>query len=141
MEMIEIAAGINIEERHLHYDFVRAAGPGGQNVNKVASAVQLRFDVRDSSLPDDVKARLIKLAGKRMTQEGELVIEAREFRTQGQNKEQALERLLVLIKKAVRKPKSRRKTKPTASSKERRIKEKKIRGEVKRIRRNKSYDT
>ncbi len=138
--MIEIAPGIRIDDRQLHFDFVRAAGPGGQNVNKVASAVQLRFDVKGSSLPKDIQERLIQLAGKRISQEGELLIKAREFRTQARNKEEALERLIVLIKKAAKKPKSRRKTKPTASSKEKRIKAKKIRGEVKRTRRNKSYD-
>ena len=140
MGMIQIAPGIRIEERDLHYDFVRAAGPGGQNVNKVASAAQLRFDVYASGLPLDVKTRLVKLAGKRRTQEGILVIEARQFRTQEKNREDALARLVALIERAAVPPKKRRKTKPTAGSREKRLRSKKIRGEIKRKRQSKSYD-
>jgi ribosome-associated protein len=138
--MMDISPGIRIDERQLQFDYVRAACPGGQNVNKVASAVQLRFDVHGSSLPEDIKARLVKLAGRRVTQAGTLVIEARRFRTQAQNKEDALARLIELVRKASKNPRSRKMTKPSSSSRERRLKGKKIRGEIKRTRRNKSYD-
>lgn len=138
--MLEIRPSIKIDERELQLEFVRASGPGGQNVNKVATAVQLRFDVRASSLPDDVKNRLIKSAGKRITNEGVLVIEARIFRTQEQNREDAIHRFVELVRKAAIKPKPRRKTKPTQVSKEMRLKAKKVRGEIKKIRQSKSYE-
>lgn len=138
--MIEIAPGIRIEDRDLHFEFTRAAGPGGQNVNKVASAVQLRFDVRASSLPQAVKSRLVHLAGRRMTREGALIVEARRFRTQAQNKEDALTRLTELVRRAARPPRARRPTKPTKSAKDKRVDEKKRRGEIKRRRQNKAYD-
>ena len=138
--MIEIAPGLRIHDRELHFDFTRAAGPGGQNVNKVATAVQLRFDVRASSLPEPVKARLIKLAGRRMTREGALILEARQHRTQAQNKDEALARLADLVRRAARPPRSRRPTRPTRSSKQKRVDEKKRRGEIKRRRQNKAYD-
>lgn len=119
--------------REVQFDFVRSAGPGGQNVNKVATAVQLRFDVaHNTSLPTEVKARLIKLAGKRITTEGVLIIEARQYRTQDQNRTAALGRLDELVRRAKEKPKSRKKTAPTRASKERRISAKKTRGEIKR---------
>ena len=123
-------------ERELQFDYIRASGPGGQNVNKVATAVQLRFDVVNSaSLTADVKARMVKLAGKRMTDAGVLIIEAGKFRTQEKNREDAIERLNELVRKAGEKPKLRHKTRPTKSSKEERLKEKKKRSETKKNRR------
>lgn len=138
--MLEITPSIQIDERELQLEFVRASGPGGQNVNKVATAVQLRFDVRASSLPDDVKNRLIKSAGKRVTNEGVLVIEARRFRRQEQNRDDAIQRFVELVRKAAVKPKPRRRTKPTPASKEKRLKAKRERGEVKKFRQGKSYE-
>ncbi|MGZ9164305.1 MAG: alternative ribosome rescue aminoacyl-tRNA hydrolase ArfB [Anaerolineales bacterium] len=138
--MLEITPSIQIDERELQLEFVRASGPGGQNVNKVATAVQLRFDVRASSLPDDVRNRLIKSAGKRVTNEGVLVIEARRFRRQEQNRDDAIQRFVELVRKAAVKPKPRRRTKPTPASKEKRLKAKRERGEVKKFRQGKSYE-
>jgi ribosome-associated protein len=139
--MIEITPSLQIDERELQIDFVRASGPGGQNVNKVSTAAQLRFDVGASSLPQEVKARLIRLAGNRMTSEGVLLIEAKRFRTQEQNREDALQRFVELVRKALSPPKPRKPTKPTAGSKAKRLKEKKVRGDIKRLRnKNKSFD-
>jgi ribosome-associated protein len=132
--MIEITPFLQIDERELQIDFIRASGPGGQNVNKVATAVQLRFDVNASSLSEDVKARLIRLAGNRITAEGVLLIEAKRFRTQEQNRADAIQRFAELVRKSLVKPKTRRKTKPTKASKEERLKVKKKRGEIKKIR-------
>jgi ribosome-associated protein len=137
--MIEITPFLQIDERELQIDFTRASGPGGQNVNKVATAVQLRFDVPTSSLPDDVKARLRHLAGKRMTGEGVLMIEAKRFRTQEQNREDAIQRFVELVRKALVEPKKRRKTRPSATSKEERLKEKKRRGDIKKLRQSKDW--
>ncbi len=138
---IQITRTISIDERELQFEFVRASGPGGQNVNKVATAVQLRFDVAHSqALTDDVKVRLRQLAGKRLNADGELVLEAKRYRTQEQNRLDALKRFGDLIRKAAEKPKPRTKTKPTASSKEKRIKQKKRRGEIKRGRAEKSFE-
>ena len=135
--MLEINADITIKTAEIRFDFVRSSGPGGQNVNKVASAAQLRFDIRKStSIPDEIKPRLIKLAGKRVSSEGILLIDARTSRSQSQNRTEALERLKSLILKALHKPKPRRKTKPTAASKEKRLRSKKIRGNLKRLRGN-----
>jgi ribosome-associated protein len=138
--MIEITPSLQIDERDLQIEFVRASGPGGQNVNKVATAVQLRFDVQTSSLPEDVKARLIHLAGKRMTGEGVLLIEAKRFRTQEQNRDDAIQRVVDLVRKSLVKPKARKKTKPTVASKEERLKEKKRKGEIKKLRQTKSFE-
>jgi ribosome-associated protein len=118
-------------ERDVEERFVRGSGPGGQNVNKVATAVELRFDVRASSLPEDVKERLATLAGSRMTSEGVLVIDSREHRTQAQNREAARERLAALIERASRRPKKRRATKPARGAREKRLETKKRRGQVK----------
>ncbi len=134
--MIEITPTIAIEEREVQLDFTRASGPGGQHVNKVATAVQLRFDVRHSpSLPDEVRERLIHLAGKRITDSGVLIIEARRFRTQEQNRQDAMQRLVELIRRAARRPKSRRKTGPSRAARERRLAAKQRRSEKKRLRR------
>lgn len=135
--MIEITPTLAIDERELQLDFIRASGPGGQNVNKVATAVQLRFNVRHSpSLPDEVKERLIHLAGKRITDDGVLIIEARRFRTQEQNRQDAIERLVELLRRAARRPKSRRETRPSGVAIERRLSTKRHRGEKKQLRRS-----
>ena len=132
--MIQITDRLAIDDREVEERFVRASGPGGQHVNKVATAVQLRFDVNASSLPDEVKTRLVTVAGSRMTMDGVLVIDAREHRTQAQNREAARERLVELIARATRKPKKRRATKPSKAAKERRLVSKKHRGEIKSAR-------
>jgi len=137
--MIEITPSLQIDERELQIDFVRASGPGGQNVNKVATAAQLRFDVRGSSLPEDVKTRLTKLAGKRMTTEGVLLIEAKRFRTQEQNREDAMQRFVELVRRSLVQPKARKKTNPSAASKEARLKAKKRKGEIKKLRQSKDW--
>lgn len=139
--MLEITPSFSIDERELHFDFIRSAGPGGQNVNKVATAVQLRFDVRASALPEVAKARLLAIAGHHATTEGELLIEARRFRTQEQNRQDALQRFIGLVRRSLIPPKPRKKTKPTAASKAKRLGEKKRKGDVKRLRGDKSFDT
>ena len=133
--MIHITDAIAMEEREVEESFVRAAGPGGHNVNKIATAVRLRFDIRRSrSLPDDVRARLEKLAGRRLTQEGVLIITAQRYRTQERNRQDALERLVALIRRAVVRPAPRRPTKPTASARRRRLKAKSRRAGIKMLR-------
>jgi ribosome-associated protein len=134
--MIHITPTIAIPERELDEHFIRATGPGGQNVNKVATAVQLRFDVAGSpSLPAAVRSRLQRLAGRRMTSDGVLVIDARRYRTQERNRQDALNRLVMLIQRAAQAPKSRKATRPTLASKQRRLDSKRQRAETKRTRR------
>ena len=133
--MLYITPNISIDEREISEEFVRASGPGGQNVNKVATAVKLRFDVlRSPSLPDEVRRRLIRLAGRKMTRKGELIIDARRFRTQEKNRKDAIDRLIGLVRKAVYKPKPRFKTKPTLASRERRMETKHKRSGIKQAR-------
>lgn len=129
-----------MDERELHFEYIRASGPGGQNVNKVATAVQMRFDITNSALASDIKGRLLRLAGNRVTADGVLMIEAKHFRTQEQNREDATQRFVDLIRRALIKPKPRKKTKPSAASKERRLKSKKVKGEIKKIRQSKSFE-
>jgi len=140
--MIRVTPKISIDEREINESFVRASGPGGQNVNKLSTAVQLRFDVRGSpSLPNDVAARLAKLAGTRLTRDGVLVILAQRHRTQAANRHDALDRLLDLIRRAAIAPVLRRPTRPTRASRERRIEGKKVRAGIKKLRRAKpSFD-
>jgi ribosome-associated protein len=138
--MIEITPSFSLDENELQFTFARSSGPGGQNVNKVATAAQLRFDVNRSSLPLEVKARLRHLAANRITTDGELLIEAKRYRTQEQNREDALNRFIDLLQRAFEKPKTRRKTKPTLESKERRLKKKKQRSEIKRARQDTSFE-
>jgi ribosome-associated protein len=140
--MIQVTAHIALDEREIEESFVRSSGPGGQNVNKLSTAVQLRFDVRHSpSLPGDVRARLERLAGSRLTRDGELVIIAQSHRTQARNRQDALDRLIELIRKAAVAPIKRRPTRPTKGSRERRIEGKKRRGDIKQMRRAKpSFD-
>lgn len=132
--MTPINSTLAPHEREIEERFVRASGPGGQNVNKVATAVELRFDVKASSLPPDVKSRLTALAGSRMTTEGVLVLDSRAHRTQGQNREAARARLVALIRQAAVRPRPRRPTKPGRSAKERRLTAKKLRAKVKGLR-------
>ena len=136
--MIHVTSTIDIGEDELEERFIRASGPGGQNVNKLSSAVQLRFDVRRSpSLPDDVRARLERLAGRRLTREGVLVIIAQRHRTQERNRQDALDRLIELIRQAAVAPTPRRPTRPTKGSRERRLESKKRRASIKGLRQDK----
>ena len=134
--MIWISADISLDDHEIKESFIRASGPGGQNVNKIASAVQLRFDVRRSpNLRNDVAVRLAQLAGRRLTRDGVLVILAQRYRTQERNRADALERLAELIRRAAEIPASRRPTRPTLASKKRRLAAKQVRSQVKSMRR------
>lgn len=135
--LIQITDDLAIDRREIHEDFIRASGPGGQNVNKVATAVQLRFDVtHSSSLPEGIRKNLIRLAGRRITGDGMLVIDARRFRTRERNRKDAMDRLVAMIRKAAEKPKVRHKTKPSPASEKRRLENKHHRSEKKRLRRS-----
>ncbi|PWB66489.1 MAG: aminoacyl-tRNA hydrolase [Deltaproteobacteria bacterium] len=130
--MIRITGTIQFDEGEIRERFIRSSGPGGQNVNKVATAVELRFDVRGSrSLPEEVRERLIRLAGKKVSREGVLIIQAGRFRTQEQNRRDARERLIRWVRKAALSPKLRRKTRPGGKSVERRLEAKRLQGETK----------
>jgi len=137
--MIAITDSLSIDERELDERFVRASGPGGQNVNKVSTAVELRFDVDASTLPSAMKQRLTTLAGSRLTADGVLLIDSREHRTQAKNREAARERLIALLQQAAIAPRRRRPTRPGAGAKEKRLESKKRRGETK-ARRNVTDD-
>jgi ribosome-associated protein len=133
--MIRVTASISIDEQEIEESFIRSSGPGGQNVNKLATAVQLRFDVRHSpNLPDDVRQRLERLAGRRLTRDGVLVITAQQYRTQERNRDDALARLVALIQEAAVRPVPRRKTRPTLASRKRRLEGKRRRSTIKGLR-------
>ena len=135
--MIAISPHLSLDENEIQIEFIRASGPGGQNVNKVSTAAQLRFNARGSpNLPEDVKARLLALAGSRATQEGVIIIEARQYRTQEQNRADALLRLVDLIRQAAHPPRKRRKTRPSAAAQAERLEDKRRRAETKRARRS-----
>ncbi|MFT3988520.1 alternative ribosome rescue aminoacyl-tRNA hydrolase ArfB [Aestuariivirga sp.] len=137
--MIRITDSISLDPRDLSFSFIRASGPGGQNVNKVSTAVELRYDVANAFLPEDLKARLKPLAGRLLTQEGILVITAQEFRSQERNREAAIDRLAVLLRKAAVRPRRRIATRPTKASKTRRLDSKAKRSTTKKLRSAKSF--
>ncbi len=135
------AQTVKVRPDEVHFDFIRASGPGGQNVNKVATAVQLRFNVRDSqSLTPDIRERLLRMAGRRVSASGEIIIEARRFRTQQRNREDAMERLLQMIEKASVPPKIRHHSRPTTASNLKRLQKKKKRADIKKLRARASLD-
>jgi len=139
--MIQLTRSIFLDERELDETFVRASGPGGQNVNKVSTAVELRWNVTQSpALPEPVRARLIKLAGRRLTLDGVLVIQADQFRSQDRNRQDALDRLIALVREAAIAPIPRRPTRPTLGSKKRRLEAKGKRGDLKKLRSSKGED-
>jgi ribosome-associated protein len=138
--MLEIENGLYLDERHLTFHFVRASGPGGQNVNKVSSAVQMRVRIDDlTELPDRVRNRLRELAGSRLTNDGEIIFEAQRHRTQERNKQDAIERLLAMLRKAAERKKYRVKTRPSLSAKRKRVDTKKKRGDTKKMRQKPLY--
>ena len=135
--MIEVNDRVTIDEAELQFDFIRSSGPGGQNVNKVSSGVQLRYDVKNSpSLPEEVRKRLMQMAHNRITQDGILIVEAKQYRTQEQNRQAAIERLVELIRQASKKPKIRKRTRPSKAAKRKRLEAKRRRGQIKRLRRS-----
>jgi len=140
MAVIPITPEIAIDEREIRFEFIRSSGPGGQKVNKSSSAVQLRFDLlRSPSLPEEVRSRLIATAGRRLSEEGILVIEAKRFRSQDQNRQDAVDRLTALVRQAARKPRRRRPTRPSTAARERRVRKKKQRSAIKRQRRGRDF--
>ncbi len=138
--MLRVSHALSIDEKDIDIVFVRASGPGGQNVNKLATAAQLRLDTNRITLPDDARARLTRLAGQRMTKDGVIVIHAQRYRTQERNRADALDRLTELLQDSLVRPKPRRATKPTFGSKQRRLEGKKRRGDIKAGRGSRGFD-
>ncbi|NOS36256.1 MAG: aminoacyl-tRNA hydrolase [Deltaproteobacteria bacterium] len=138
--MIRVVDDIFIDDSEIKEEFIRSGGPGGQHVNKVSTAVQLRFDIKGSKLPQDIKERLIRLGGRRVTDDGTLIISSRGFRKRELNRTDAVDKLIALIRKACERPKRRVKTKPSRAKREKRIEEKKARGGTKKMRRKVSEE-